>query len=183
MMSSPQAERPAGTRGGDSPRRRCGFLRAAVRTRRSRTPPVDHTRALRPAIGRGHVTEPQMERREARVSPIARRCAPVSSRDGAGNEDVAPRGAPSPLIYEMRDGTTGAPGAGQRTRAMMHACTSSAKCAGCLTIASGRRGPSAAFNPPHPEGRAKPASRRTRRPQRAPAFMVRDASLTRCFSP
>lgn len=63
-------------------------------------PSVDHARALRLAIGRGHVTKPQMERREARVSPVARRCAPVSSRDDAGNEDVVPHGAPSPLIYE-----------------------------------------------------------------------------------
>ena len=54
---------------------------------------------------------------------------------------------------------------------------------GCLTITSGRREAGAAFNPPHPEERAKPASRRTRRPQLRARLMVRDASLTRCSSP
>ena len=41
-----------------------------------------------------------MERRKARVSPLARRRAPVSSRGGIGNRDVALRGAPSPSIND-----------------------------------------------------------------------------------
>ena len=68
-----------------------------------------------------------VERRKARVSPLARRCAPVSSRDGIGNRDVALRGAPSPSINHRGMRTTGAPGAGQTIRAMMLVCMSSAR--------------------------------------------------------
>ena len=154
-------EQPAGREAcGDMGRRftscRCGFLRAAVRTRRSRTPPVDHTRALRPAIGRRHVTEPQMERREARVSPIARRRAPVSSRDGAGKpRRCAPRRSVAPH-HEMREGTSF-----RRPRAVNNRGDDACLCLiGCLTIASGRNAQrsycASSINPVRPRERGDP---------------------------
>jgi hypothetical protein len=65
------------------------------------------------------------ERRKARVSPLARRCAPVLPRGGIGNQDVALRGAPSPSIGGRGMNENSGVPAPQRTGAMTHARMSS----------------------------------------------------------
>ena len=125
MMSSLQAERPAGTWGGDSP-----HVDAAFCGRRfAPVAPGPHRWTIH-----GHYDP----RSAGGTSPsrrwsAARRACLRSQGDALHStarcewidQDVAPHGAPSPLIYAEGQRNTGAPGAGQTIRAMTHACMSS----------------------------------------------------------
>jgi len=87
------------TKAGQSPLEQDG-----PRSRKDRKPSVRAPEATVPGSEIAAMTKPSLrkpswvERRKARVSPLARRCAPMLPRGGIGNQDVALRGAPSPSM-------------------------------------------------------------------------------------